>query len=268
MFSKQDIFAQLEKMQAPRNKPVLFHSSLRCIGQVEGGAQGLLDVLIEYFTAEGGLFCVPTHTWNNLGKDVYTLDMLDKTCCLGTFGNVALQDPRGIRSENPTHSMVVFGEKEKAEAFVANEPFITSPTSGDSCYGKLCAEGGYILLAGVGQRHNTYLHCVDEMLGIPDRMTDTPLKFTVRRENGEVVEREMLFYSCKMFSNIAIYFNKYDIPFRYHGCITDGFIGNAPAQLCNAAKQKEVVELIVKNSNGEDPLEFSYVPPKRFCTKP
>lgn len=267
MFTKQDIFRQLEQMNAPRDKVVLMHTALRCVGQVAGGGQGLLDAMIEYFTKQGGLFCVPAHTWDCLGADQITLDMTVPHTCLGAFSRIALEDPRGIRSENPTHSMVVFGDKEKASAFVANEPFITSPTAPDSCYGKLCTQGGYVLLAGVGQNRNTYLHCVGEMLQLPDRMGDTPRKFTVRRPNGQIIERPFYFYRCQLVRDISTLFPRYEIPFRYHSCITDGFLGNAPTQLCDAAGMKDTVALIVKNSNGEDPLSLSNIPPARFCNR-
>ena len=74
MYTKKDIISQLEKMGAPKDRAVLMHSSLRLIGDIEGGAEALLDTLIEYFTKEGGLFCVPTHTWGNLGRREYVLD--------------------------------------------------------------------------------------------------------------------------------------------------------------------------------------------------
>ena len=53
--------------------------------------EGLLDALIEYFTSEGGLFCIPTHTWSSLGRtDVeYTLDMQSNETCVGTLPNIA-----------------------------------------------------------------------------------------------------------------------------------------------------------------------------------
>ena len=107
-FTKENIFAQLEAMGAPRDRVVLMHSSLRLIGAVEGGAKALLDALIDYFTAEGGLFCVPTHTWKNIGQEI-TLDMSDPHTCLGAFSDLAAADARAVRTENPTHSMAVFG---------------------------------------------------------------------------------------------------------------------------------------------------------------
>ena len=59
-------------------------------------------------------------------------------------------------------------------------------------------------------------------------------------------------------------FPKYEIPFRYHGGITDGFIGNAPAQCCDARIMKEVMELIQKNSLGQDPLFEEKEIPKKW----
>ena len=77
MFTKKDIFMQLEEMGVPRNRPVTIHTSLRRIGEVEGRGQGLLDALIEYVTADGRLLCVPTHTHGRLYNDnIITLDFL------------------------------------------------------------------------------------------------------------------------------------------------------------------------------------------------
>jgi len=89
MFTKQDIFEQLKKLNAPRGGIVLMHTSLRSVGAVEGGGEGLLDILIEYFTAGGGLFIVPTHTWANLGTDKITLDMTAPWSNLGAFSLIA-----------------------------------------------------------------------------------------------------------------------------------------------------------------------------------
>ena len=80
-------------MGAPRDRVVLVHTSLRLIGEVEGGAQGLLDALIDYFTERGGLLCVPTHTWNNLGEDRFTLDMTKCESNLGAFPSVCKPKP-------------------------------------------------------------------------------------------------------------------------------------------------------------------------------
>ena len=254
VFTKEEIFAQLDRFQAPRDGAVLMHSSLRAIGNVEGGAQGLLDILVEYFTGEGGLFCVPTHTWHNLGKDI-TLDMASDENCLGAFASVAIRDPRGIRSENPCHSMVVFGPREKAEAFVENELRVPNPIAPTGCYGKLYDLGGQILLAGVAHNRNTFLHTAEDILALPNRMGGDPVPVAVLRKDGSIVRRRMELFLTDYTDDISYRFPKYETAFRYHRCITDGFLGNAPTQLCDARKMTAVIDLIHKNSGGLDPLK-------------
>ena len=195
-----------------------------------------------------------------IGTDQITLDMTENHTCLGAFATVALQDGRGIRSENPTHSMVVFGHN--AEEFVADETSVTTPCSPYGCYGKVYSQGGYVLLIGTNHKQNTFLHCIDEILQIPDRTDDVTRNFTIRRKDGQIISRPLYSLKCSM-GDISRQYHKYDMPFRYYGCITDGFIGDAPAQLCDAVKMVKTVELIVKNCNGEDPLKESYI----FCRR-
>ena len=265
IYSKADIIAQLEKMNAPKDSIVIMHSSLRAIGNVKGGAEGLLRILIEYFTEKGGLFCVPTYTWHNLKKEI-TLDMASDDNCTSAFSTVALRSRLGIRSENPTHSLVVFGNRDKAKDFIKDEPFIKTATAPESCYGKLFDRKGYVLLVGVAQNRNTYLHAVDEILGTENRMAKEPVHTSVLRENGEVVKRDITLYDVDFINDVSLRFTKFETAFRYHKCITDGFIGNAPTQLCDAEKLKETIELIYKNANGRDPLSDEIpIPQKWYC---
>ncbi len=267
VYTKSDIFEQLRAIGAPRDGVVLMHTSLRAVGAVEGGAEGLLDAMVEYFTKDGGLLCVPTHTWHRLGKEI-TLDMESDDTCLGAFAAVAIRDGRGLRSENPTHSMVVFGDREKAAAYVADEPFVRSSTAPESCYGKLFSLGGKVLLLGVAQNRNTYIHAVEEILGVPNRMASRPEKTAVRRPSGEIVKRDLFLYDADFTEDVSWRFLKYDTPFRYHGCITDGFVGNAPAQLCDARGMKKTVELIFKTGAGTDVLrDEEPIPQAFYCNK-
>ena len=262
-FTRDDIIRQLDALDAPKGVPVLFHSSLRAIGSVEGGAEALLDILVEYFTRDGGLFCVPTHTWHNLDKEI-TLDVTSDDNCLGAFSTVAIRDPRGIRSENPCHSMMVFGDK--AAEFVKDELLVPTPTAPSSCYGKLFDMGGYVLLAGVAHNKNTFLHTVDEMLNIPNRMGDKPVAMAVRKKDGQIIKTKLCLFDTDYTEDISWRFPKYETAFRYHRCITDGFLGNAPVQLCSARKMKETIELIYQKCGGIDPLaDEEAIPQKWYC---
>ena len=98
MFTKSEIKKQLLAMNAPRDSVVLIHSSLRAIGETEGRGEGLLETLIEYFTECGGLLCIPTHTWANVGKtEIPTLNMTEAKTCIGTLPNIAAAHPLAHR---------------------------------------------------------------------------------------------------------------------------------------------------------------------------
>ena len=266
-YTKNDILEQLKDLSVPQDKILIVHSSLRAVGQVEGGAEALLDALIQHVTFKGGLLCIPTHTWHNLGKEI-TLDLTKIDHCMGALATAALENGSGIRSGNPTHSLVVFGDRTKAEEYISNEPIVKTSTAPEGCYGKLYEQGGYVLLIGVAQNKNTYLHSVDEMLNVPNRMAKEATPTAVLKEDGTVKKGEITLYYTDYTEDISERFVKYDTAFRYHRCIKDGFIGDAPVQLCDAKKMKETIELILRESGGEDPL-FSEapIPQKWYCIK-
>lgn len=264
IYTKSELLTQLEALQIPRDRVVLMHSSLRLIGKIEGGAATLLDALIEHFTGAGGLFCVPSHTWGNLDKEI-TLDMNDCKTCLGAFSDFAVADGRGIRSENPTHSMVVFGDREKAAKFVEGEINLPSGTAPDSCYGKIHDMGGYILLVGVSQNKNTYLHTVDEMLNVPNRVDPNLTDVKIKRTNGEIVTSRIALPYTDYTGDISLRFVKYETAFRYRGAITDGKLGNAPVQACDARIMKETVELITSRSTYDPLSDEQPIPTTWYC---
>ena len=73
MITKNEILKQLECFSYVRGKVVTVHTSLKAVGTIEGGGDTLLDALIEYFTADGGLLCIPTHTWDRIRIHIFTV---------------------------------------------------------------------------------------------------------------------------------------------------------------------------------------------------
>ena len=262
MYTKKQLFRQLDEMNAPKNSVVLMHTSLRAVGEFEGRGEGLLDALIEYFTSEGGLFCVPTHTWANLGKtDVeYTLDMQSNETCVGTLPNIAAAHPKGHRSIHPTHSMMVFGDDARAEEFISGEESIDTSTSPDGCYGKIYKRGGYILLVGVAHGNNTFLHSAEEILDLPGRLSVNTVDTTIRLPDGTVTTRKLHHH----IAGAHKHFPKYEPAFRYHGCVVDGFVGGAKTQLCDARKMVDVMKLIYERSGHRDVILLDEVIDEKY----
>ena len=251
MYTKNEIKAQLAAMGAPRDSVVLIHSSLRAVGETEGRGEGLLQAFIEYFTAEGGLLCIPTHTWVNVDAvDKPTLDMTSAQTCIGTLPNIAAAHPMGHRSLHPTHSMAVFGNG--ASEFIADETRCQTPAPPFGCYGKIYEQGGKILLVGVGHNRNTYLHGVEEMLNVPNRLSSELKPMTVLHKDGTLETRMAHNHCAEGIGDVSQRYPKYEPAFRFYGHITDGFVGDAAAQLCDARGMKDVLELIYDRSRGAE----------------
>lgn len=261
MFTKEQILSQLNSLQVPSGRPVIIHTSMRAVGKIEGGAQTLLDALIDKFAVNGGLLVVPTHTWANF-EDKKPI-ILDKTCnktCVGVLSDIALCDKRAVRSNNPTHSVVAFGDK--AKEFASADDKVNTPCSPLGCYGKIILDKGYVLLIGVGQEKNTLLHCVEEILQLPNRLSLTPAKMSVKEMDGSITQREF-HYLTEQIGDTSLYFPKYEKAFRHHGAITDAVIGNAPVQVCSAEKIVSVMTMIDNRSgkkellSDNEPLDIS-----------
>lgn len=254
MTNKAEIIKQLTDMNAPRDKIVLVHSSLRAVGDVEGRGEGLLQALVEYFTSDGGLLCIPTHTWANVGvKDKITLDLTSYETCIGTLPNIAASLAE-VRTLHPTHSMAVFGDKQRANDFAMGEGLFETPADPRGCYGKIFDNDGYILLIGVGHNRNTYLHCVEEMLGVKNRIANDAKTVTVKHTNGTVETKLVHPHEAIGIGDVSLKYPKFEKAFRYYGAIVDGFIGEAKAQLCSARIMKDVTELIFRRSGGRELL--------------
>lgn len=265
MYKKEDIFAQLQEMGAPRTGIVLAHTSLRRVGEVEGRGDGLLDALIAYFTEEGGLFCVPTHTWDRTidAQSGPTMDVSDPHTCIGTLPDLAAARAargEGVRSLHPTHSMVVFGDRAKAEEFASGEETHQTPVAPDGCYGRIAARGGHILLIGVGHNKDTFLHSLDEMLALPNRLTNETYPATVRTADGRLLACPVYRHCARGIGDVSARYPKYEPAFRAFGAIRDGFIGDAPTQLCDAHKMTAAVRTIWNRATrdlmeDEEPLD-------------
>lgn len=255
-YTKNEIVEQLSALDLPRNCPIIMHTSLRAVGKLEGGAEMLLELLIDEISKKDGVLIIPTHTWDNLFTDNITLDLNKKEANLGAFPLVALSHNDGFRTDNPSHSVVMFGNKKMIDLLADGEFYVDTPTSPAGLYGKLYNEGGYVLLVGVDQNSNTYLHAVEEMLDYPDRMVSDGTKVSVKYTDGTIKYTTVRLFDHAVHGDVSHKFYKYEPAFRYHGAIREGMIGNAKVQLCSCVIMKEVLEVLGQRAPGGDPLLF------------
>ena len=236
MLTQKDIHNFLERIGIKHNDTVLIHTSMRSIGEVEGGCDGLIDAFASYLT--DGLFLVPTHTWSNIGKNQPIYDVSATEPCIGALPTVAAFRKDGVRSLHPTHSLSAFGKR--AAEFVKGEELATSPCFEGGVWRRLYDEKAKILLIGVGLNRNTFIHAIDEMIDLPDRLAE-PIQLTVIDYDRN---RYSLTYRKHGKNTGSENFEVYRKPLEALGALKNDRLGNATIGIFDAVRGTEVISML------------------------
>ncbi|MGN0432355.1 MAG: AAC(3) family N-acetyltransferase [Lachnospiraceae bacterium] len=249
MVTRQDVFKMLEGFGIRQDDKVTMHTSLKAIGEIEGGADGLIDAFCEYLC--DGLFIVPTHTWANVNKENPHFDVKATIPCIGTLPTVAAFRPDAKRSLHPTHSLAVFGKE--AEAYIEGEEKWNTPAPVGGALSRLYEENGKILLAGVGHEKNTYLHAVDERLNIPNRIASESFAVTITDAEGKQIQIPDFHphHTEGIEGGCSDYYPNYKKAFEVLGGVTYGQLGNALVYCCDVKKITDIVEKIWKHTDHD-----------------
>ncbi len=233
MYTKEQLKAQLAQMGIKPSDNVLIHTSFKAVGQVEGGPEGFIDAFCEYLTE--GLFLVPTHTWSNVTRKQPVYDVKTTVPCIGLIPRTAAFRPDGVRSLHPTHSVWVHGKG--AEDFIAGEELAESPAPVGFCWNRLAEIGTKILLIGVTNTNNTFIHAVDEIADLPDRLAPEPWEVTVIDGNGNRITHPFRNHGRTSSDN----FCNFEEPLVGLGAQTFGTLGDAQVRVVDAVKCRDVI---------------------------
>ena len=230
MITKNMLMDQLKIMGLQPCDTVVLHSSMKAIGEVEGGPDGVLDALCQYF--QEGLVLIPTHTWEQVTQDHPVFDVRSTVPDIGLIPRVAAFRTDGIRSLHPTHSFWAFGKR--AEEYVAGEEKAITPTTTGFCWDKIADWGGKILLAGVGNDKNTFIHAVEERAKQPDRIGTKAYETTIYDYEGRVIKGKQYNLECSKTEDISLFYGIYEKPMLETGVQTFGRFGNAKTAVVDA----------------------------------
>ena len=155
---------------------LIVHSSLSALGWVAGGAQAVVQSLLDAVGPEGTLV-MPTQSgqlsdpaaWSNppvpsvwvdqLRDELPAFDpYLTPTTGMGQIVECFRQHRSTIRSSHPTDSFAACGQQ--AAAIVGSQPLVPS-MGDDSPLGRLYDLDARVLLLGVNHRNNTSLHLAE-----------------------------------------------------------------------------------------------------------
>ena len=256
MITKQQLKADLQAMGIHPNDTVLIHTSLKAVGNVEGGADGFLDAFCEYL--QDGLFLVPTHTWHDVNADNPLYDVRTSVPCIGTVPRVAAFRADGIRSLHPTHSIWAHGSS--AEDFIRGEENATSPAPVGFCWDRLGDVGAKILLIGVEHNRNTFIHSVDERVNLPDRLSANAYRVTIRDYSGNSLSHPMRSHSCSKTNDVSKFYVNFEKPLLELGAQTWGTLGNATVRIVDAAKCREIISRIYSRAESDIFTEYRNIP--------
>ena len=262
MLTKNDIIVFLKEAGIKRDDKVTIHCSLRSIGEIENGADGLIDAFKEYLNE--GLFIVPTHTWNKVWRDTPYYDVRTTVPDIGTLPEVAAFRKDGVRSLHPTHSVAVFGKG--AAEFVKGEEKCASPAPVGSCISRLYEENGKVLLIGVGHDKNTYLHSVDERLNIPDRLNPDTFEITIKDYDGNEIISPPFHTHFTAAANTCVseYYPNYKEAFEYTGAVTYSKLGNALVYVCDCRKMTDTLRKIWSKADRDLCIKAEPIPEELY----
>ena len=264
-YTKQTLQQDLAAMGLTGTETILIHSSMKSIGAVEGGADTVLDALMEFFAE--GLLLLPTHTWQFIDQDYPVFDVRRSPCCVGILPELFRQRPGVVRSLHPTHSIAACGRG--AAEYLAGELENNTPCTPGGCYDRLRAVGGKILLLGVSHARNTFLHSVEEVLNVPNRLTDKPLQLTVVDEAGAEHTVYMRRHYNAQQPHISEDFVKLEQAYLDCGAAKNTKFGDAACILCDANELFRVTRHVL----APDPEAFVTEPVipaqrwKKLCTE-
>ncbi|MHB1190655.1 MAG: AAC(3) family N-acetyltransferase [Armatimonadota bacterium] len=134
------------------------HSSLVALGQVDGGADAVIEALLEA-VGPAGMVAMPTFACNPpFGRRT-------SATRLGAIPDRFWRRPEAVRSLHPTHSVAAIGLG--AEELIRDHDKAPTAYGEGTPYHRLAVGGGKILLLGVDQDRNTTLHTAEAFVRAP-----------------------------------------------------------------------------------------------------
>ena len=105
------------------------------------------------------------------------------------------------------------------------------------CWNRLAEIGTKILLIGVTNTNNTFIHAVDEIADLPDRLAPEPWEVTVIDGNGNRITHPFRNHGRTGSDN----FCNFEEPLVGLGAQTFGSLGDAQVRVVDAVKCRDVI---------------------------
>lgn len=220
---KQDVLTALARMGVGRGQTIMVHASLSSLGFVCGGAQVVIEALLESVGEEGTIM-MPAQSWKNLDPaagvhweepeewwqairdhwPAYNRE-ITPTNTMGAVAEMFRKWPGTLRSNHPARSVAANG---KYADYLTREHTLSNIFGDGSPIGRLYELDGHVLLIGVGYDKNTSLHLADARAEYPGK--HDCIEHSAVMENGKRVWKRYptLFVDGEDFTEIGAAFER------------------------------------------------------------
>jgi len=255
--TRERIAQDLSSLGLQAGDAAFFHSSLKSLGWVEGGADAVIDAFLDVVGPDG-LVIVPTlsFTFVRHNPDRRGFNPKRTPSRVGKITDTLWRRPNAYRSRHPTHSVAALGKR--AEELVRDHEK-TSTFGREGPYGRYVDWGAKLLFLGVDGRCNTTIHAVEDWLDLPYLQIETAL---VEDRNGEPQVVDV----TKSPSGHRDFYQKESKVARLlesSGIIRRGKVGAAGAFWMPS---QDMVEVVVKGIYEEPTLLLCDRRECKFCT--
>ncbi|NLA54138.1 MAG: AAC(3) family N-acetyltransferase [Clostridiales bacterium] len=185
LINKKSLKQDLTNMGLKSTDTVLLHTSMKKIGIVDGGANSVIEALMEYFSK--GLVCFPALSWTTAQMEQPVFDVKNTKSIVGLLPEIFRNCSGVIRSWNPTHSMSAYGKD--AEEFTQENPVSGTPCGLNSPWHKLIRRDAKILMVGCDLTSCTFMHGVEEWCKVPNRLGN-PIPYTIILPDGNKIKTD------------------------------------------------------------------------------
>lgn len=221
---------------------LLVHSSMKGLGQIDGGPDAVIAALLAAVGDEGTvLFPTLTGAREDGPEHPPRIELATTPCWTGLIPETARQHPQAIRSIHPTHSIAAIGN-DAAEWASGHERGVSPCDQASPYYRLMDRRGKILLLGGVTHESNTSMHCVEELADVPYHLHSFFTDGVVILPDGpEVTVRNRLhnwenYYESK---GLVRDFTLADQPLQAAGIQRKGQIGRTVSTLIDAAAFRE-----------------------------
>lgn len=241
LFTKAHLKDHLRNLNLEHDDTVLIHSSMKAIGEVEGGAETVISAFIEYFY--DGLLIFPTHTWKYIDEPDFVFNPQASPSCVGLLTNLFMKRQDVVRSLHPTHSVAAIGKT--AKEYVQGEEQCNTPCPRKGCWGKLYDLNAKILFVGCSLKRNTIIHGVEEWNNIPNRLSPEPRAFKIDLNNGGTYTHLSHTHKSPV-KDISFNYDKLEPALFKHRIAKLDYFGNAKTYVCDVVNMVDITSKFLK----------------------